>query len=109
VLKRVTVQNRGTSTVSRGQTKYEGSKGTIGRTDLTFVEPINNIVVVQRCELCYFFIDGKMKLYIEHAAKFDCLYRHLGPNSDVAANFLTCTSLISQQIFPTVFVFCFCF
>ena len=44
-----------------------------------------------------------MKLYIQQGAKLisnqlGCLYRHLGPNSDGAASFLTCTSLISQQI-----------
>jgi hypothetical protein len=44
-----------------------------------------------------------MSLYIQHGAKLivnqiDCLYRHLGANSDGAACFLICTGLISQQV-----------
>jgi hypothetical protein len=58
-------------------------------------------VVVPRYELC-FILEGKMRLYIQHGAKLivnqlDCLYRHFGANSDCAACFLICTSLISQQ------------
>jgi hypothetical protein len=57
-------------------------------------------VVVQKYELC-FILEGKMRLYIQHGAKLiynqlGCLYRHFGANSDGAACFLICTSLISQ-------------
>ena len=49
-----------------------------------------------------------MKLYIQHGAKLivnqlGCLYRHCGANSDGAACFLICTSLISQQFYATKF------
>jgi hypothetical protein len=58
-------------------------------------------VVAQGYELC-FILEGKMGLYIQHGAKLivnqlGCLYRHFGANSDEAACFLICTSLISQQ------------
>jgi hypothetical protein len=51
------------------------------------------------------FLEGNMRINIKHGAKLivdqlDCLYRHLGANSDDAAWFLICTSLISQQIQP---------
>ena len=59
-------------------------------------------VVGQRYELYYPLLEGKTRLYIQHGAKLignqlGCLYRHLGANSDGAACFLICTSLISQQ------------
>ena len=52
-------------------------------------------------KLC-FILEGKMRLYIQHGAKLIynqlvCLYRHFGANSDGAACFLICTSLISQH------------
>jgi hypothetical protein len=49
-----------------------------------------------------------MRLYIQHGPKLiynqlGCLYRHFGANSDEAACFLICTSLISQQSPPRSF------
>jgi hypothetical protein len=63
----------------------------------------HRFVVVRRYLLIVLFIlEGKMRLYMQHGAKLvenqlGFLYRHPGVNSDGAACFLICTSLISQH------------
>ncbi|KAJ9481345.1 hypothetical protein VN97_g12139 [Penicillium thymicola] len=57
-------------------------------------------VVVQRYEIDFFISEGYMSLYIQQLAKLISnqlgrLCRHFGANSEGAAWFLICTSLIS--------------